>query len=105
MSLKQVTKVTKFICSLFVVVLLVLLMPGTKPQAAGRTYVPQQVLEDKKLRNSKTETCRLARLDRNADEDKNICVYRRQSGGTFNFELENSVHCVREIQCPITKNE
>ena len=96
---------TKNICSLFVILLLVLLMPDTKPQAAGRTYVPQQVLEDKKLRNSKTETCRLARLDRNADEDKNICVYRRQSGGTFNFELENSVHCVREIQCPITKNE
>ena len=89
---------------MLVVALLALPAPETAPQAAGRTYVPQQVLEDKKLRNAKTETCRLARLDRNGDEDKNICVYRRQSGGIFNFELENSVHCVREIQCPITND-
>lgn len=89
---------------MLVVALLALPLPDTAPQAAGRTYVPQQVLEDKKLRNAKTETCRLARLDRNGDGDKNICVYRRQSGGTFNFELENSVHCVREIQCPITND-
>ena len=87
---------------LLVFTMLSLLVPYTSPLAAGRTYIPQQVLEDKKLR--KTETCRLARLDRNADEDKNICVYRRQSGGIFNFELENSVHCVREIQCPITND-
>ena len=90
---------------ILLVALLALPVPNAAPQAAGRTYVPQQVLEDKKLRNAKTETCRLARLDRNADEDKNICVYRRQSGGTFNFELENSVHCSREIQCPITRDE
>ena len=89
---------------MIVVALLALPVPHTAPHAAGRTYVPQQVLEDKKLRNAKTETCRLARLDRNGDEGKNICVYRRQSGGTFNFELENSVHCVREIQCPFTKD-
>ena len=90
---------------ILLVALLALPVPNAAPQAAGRTYVPQQVLEDKKLRNAKTETCRLARLDRNADEDKNICVYRRQSGGIFNFELENSVHCTREIQCPITTDE
>ena len=95
---------TKAARPMLVVALLALSVPDTAPQAAGRTYVPQQVLEDKKLRNAKTETCRLARLDRNADEDKTICVYRRQSGGTFNFELENSVHCVREIQCPISKD-
>ena len=87
---------------LLVFAMLSLLVPDTSPLAAGRTYIPQQVLEDKKLR--KTETCRLSRLDRNANEGKNICVYRRQSGGIFNFELENSVHCVREIQCPITND-
>ena len=91
---------TNAVASLLVIAMLSLLVPDNAPFAAGRTYIPQQVLEDKKLR--KTETCRLARLDRNADEDKNICVYRRQSGGIYNFELENSVHCVREIQCPIT---
>ena len=96
---------TKAVHPILLVAFLALPVPDAAPQAAGRTYVPQQVLEDKKLRNAKTETCRLARLDRNADEDKNICVYRRQSGGTFNFELENSVHCTREIQCPITRDE
>ena len=97
---------TKAAHTMLVVALLALPVPDTAPQAAGRTYVPQQVLEDKKLRNAKTETCRLARLDRNTDEDKNIniCVYRRQSGGIFNYEIENSVHCAREIQCPITKD-
>ena len=93
---------TNAVSPLLVFAILSLLVPDTEPFAAGRTYIPQQVLEDKKLR--KTETCRLARLDRDADEDKNICVYRRQSGGTYNFELENSVHCVREIQCPITND-
>ena len=96
------TKVTNAVGPLLVFIMLSLLVPDTSPIAAGRTYIPQQVLEDKKLR--KTETCRLARLDRNADEDKNICVYRRQSGGIFNYEIENSVHCAREIQCPITKD-
>jgi hypothetical protein len=33
-------------------------------------------------------------------------VYQRQSGGYFNFALEDSVHCVRELQCPmVTKDE
>ena len=65
---------TKAAHPMLVVALLALPVPDTAPQAAGRTYVPQQVLEDKKLRNAKTETCRLARLDRNADEDKNLSL-------------------------------
>ena len=81
------------------------LVPDRTVHAAGRTYVPQYIKEDKKKRNRRTEACRLVRLDRN-EEDKNMCVYQRQSGGFFNYALEDSVHCVRELQCPmVTKDE
>ena len=81
------------------------LVPDRTVHAAGRTYVPQYIKEDKKKRNRRTEACRLVRLDRN-EEDKNMCVYQRQSGGFFNYALEDSVHCQREIQCPmVTKEE
>ena len=93
---------------LLVIAMLVLLTLGLAPDtavhAAGKTYVPQYIKEDKKKRNRRTEACRLVRLDRN-EEDKNMCVYRRQSGGFFNFALEDSVHCQREIQCPIMTKE
>ena len=95
---------TKAVSHVLVLVLLTLLIPDTAPQAAGRTYVPQYIKEDKKKRNRRTETCRLVRLDRN-EEVKNMCVYRRQSGGTYNYPLEDSVHCVRELQCPMVTND
>ena len=100
---------TKPYAPLLVIAMLAVLMLGLVPDktadAAGRAYVPPYIKEDKKKRNRRTETCRLIRLDRNED-DKNMCVYRRQSGGFFNFALENSVHCVRELQCPmVTKEE
>lgn len=100
---------TKLVAPVLVIAMLAVLMlgfvPDTTAHAAGRTYVPQHILEDKKKRNRRTETCRLVRLDRN-QEDKNMCVYQRQSGGYFNFALEDSVHCVRELQCPmVTKDE
>lgn len=100
---------TKPRASLLVIAMLALLtlglVPDGKAHAAGRTYVPQYIQEDKKKRNRRNEACRLVRLDRN-EEDKNMCVYQRQSGGFFNYALEDSVHCQREIQCPmVTKEE
>ena len=100
---------TKSYAPLLVVAILAVLMLGLVPDktahAAGRTYVPQHIKEDKKKRNRRSESCRLVRLDRN-EEDKNMCVYQRQSGGFFNYALEDSVHCVRELQCPmVTKDE
>ena len=100
---------TKPLAPLLVIAMLAVLMftivPDNTAHAAGRTYVPQFIKEDKKKRNRRTETCRLVRLDRN-EEDKNMCVYQRQSGGFFNYALEDSVHCQREIQCPmVTKEE
>ena len=94
---------------LLVIAMLAVLMLGLVPDktahAAGRTYVPQYIKEDKKKRNRRSESCRLVRLDRN-EEDKNMCVYQRQSGGFYNYALEDSVHCVRELQCPmVTKDE
>ena len=86
-------------------VLILGLVPDRTAHAAGRTYVPQYIKDDKKKRNRRTESCRLVRLDRN-EEDKNMCVYQRQSGGFFNYALEDSVHCQRELQCPmVTKEE
>ena len=100
---------TKPVAPVLVIAMLAVLTLGLLPDrtahAAGRTYVPQYIKEDKKKRNRRTEACRLVRLDRN-EEDKNMCVYQRQSGGFFNFALEDSVHCQREIQCPmVTKEE
>ena len=100
---------TKLHVPVLVIAMLAMLILGLVPDktalAAGRTYVPQYIKEDKKKRNRRTETCRLVRLDRN-EEDKNMCVYQRQSGGFFNYALEDSVHCQREIQCPmVTKEE
>ena len=100
---------TKPLAPVLVIAMLAVLMfgivPDTTAHAAGRTYVPQYIKEDKKKRNRRSESCRLVRLDRN-EEDKNMCVYQRQSGGFFNYALENSVHCSRELQCPmVTKEE
>ena len=100
---------TKPRAPLLVIAMLALLTLGLVPDgtahAAGWTYVPQYIQEDKKKRIRRTEACRLVRLDRN-EEDKNMCVYQRQSGGFFNYALEDSVHCQREIQCPmVTKEE
>ena len=47
---------TKAVSHVLVLVLLTLLIPDTAPQAAGRTYVPQYIKEDKKKRNRRTET-------------------------------------------------
>ena len=63
------------------------LVPDRPVHAAGRTYVPQYIKEDKKKRNRRTEACRLVRLDRN-EEDKNMCVYQRQSA-----------HCAHHREC------
>ena len=100
---------TKPATPLLVIAMLAILTLGLVPDrtvhAAGRTYVPQYIKEDKKKRNRRSESCRLVRLDRN-EEDKNMCVYQRQSGGFYNYALEDSVHCVRELQCPmVTKDE
>ena len=88
---------TNAVGPLLVFTILSLLVPDTAPFAAGRTYIPQQVLEDKKLR--KTETCRLARLDRDADEDKNICVYKNTFLGGLRCAAASAGESSRKTAC------
>ena len=63
---------TKPVAPVLVIAMLAVLTLGLLPDrtahAAGRTYVPQYIKEDKKKRNRRTEACRLVRLDRNEED-------------------------------------